>query len=136
LWHSEWMGGGWEDRGSPTWLVNDDEFRRKRNDCGTSRHGASSSEVRRWRTDGPQGGPQKQIHGWRGWRVAIYGEPFMDKEAVDDELAPRSLANDLSSVRVLHAEDVEGVLLPSIDGDERAGWWPAMVVLLERQRVK
>jgi hypothetical protein len=71
-----------------------------------------------------------------GWRVAIYGEPFMDKEAVDDELAPRSLANDLSSVRVLHAEDVEGVLLPSIDGDERAGWWPAMVVLSAQRRAK
>jgi hypothetical protein len=65
-----------------------------------------------------------------GLRVAVDGEPFMDREVAGDELSPGSLADGLSSVRVLRAEDIEGVLLPGFDGDRRAGWWPVMVVLL------
>jgi hypothetical protein len=68
--------------------------------------------------------------------VAVDGEPFTDRVAAGDELAPGSLADSLISVRVLLAEDVEGVLLPDFDGDGRAGRWLAMVVLLERRRVK
>jgi hypothetical protein len=57
-----------------------------------------------------------------GWRVVVDGEPFTDREATSDELAPGSLAERLSSVRVLCTEDIEGVLLPGFDGDGRAGW--------------
>jgi hypothetical protein len=71
-----------------------------------------------------------------GWRVVVDGEPFMDREAVGDELALGPPADCLSSVRVLHVEDVEGVLLPSFDGDGRARLWPTMVVLLVRRRAK
>jgi hypothetical protein len=63
--HSESMGGGWEDRGSPALLVNSDEFQRKRNDSGMSGHGSSSGEVRQWRTDGPRGSFKKQLRGQR-----------------------------------------------------------------------
>jgi hypothetical protein len=68
--------------------------------------------------------------------VAIDGEPFTDREAVGDELTPGSLGDDLSSIRVLGEEDVEGVLLPSFDGDWGASQCPTMVVLLARRRVK
>jgi hypothetical protein len=71
-----------------------------------------------------------------GRRVAIDGEPFMDREAAGDELTPGSLADDLSSVRVVRAEDVEGVLLPGFDGDRRARRWPMTVVLSAPRRAK
>jgi hypothetical protein len=71
-----------------------------------------------------------------GPRVAIDGEPFVDSEAADDELALGSLAEGLSSIRVLHAEDVEGVLLADFDGNGRDGRWLVMVVLLAWRRVK
>jgi hypothetical protein len=62
-----------------------------------------------------------------GWRVAIDGEPFVDREASGDELTPGSLADGLSSIRVL---------LRGFDGDGRAGWWLATVVLSVRRRAK
>jgi hypothetical protein len=129
--HSELMKGGWEDRGSPVRLVNGDEFRQKRNDGSTSEHGASGG-----------GGPVDHGAAFRssymaggGWRVAVDGEPFTDRAVASDELTPESLADGLSSVRVLHTEDVEGVLLPGFDGNGRAGRWLATVVLSARRRV-
>jgi hypothetical protein len=71
-----------------------------------------------------------------GRRVAVDGEPFTDRAAASDELTPESLADGLSSVRVLHTEDVEGVLLPGFDGNGRAGRWLATVVLSTRRRAK
>jgi hypothetical protein len=71
-----------------------------------------------------------------GCRVAVDSEPFVDGEAFCDELAPVSLADNMSSVRLVSVEDVEGVLLHGFDGDGRAGWWPATVVLSARRRVK
>jgi hypothetical protein len=71
-----------------------------------------------------------------GWRVVVDGEPFTGREAAGDELGSGSLADDLSSVRVLRVEHAEGVLLPSFDGDRRAGWWPVMVVLSSWRRAK
>jgi hypothetical protein len=125
------MGGGWEDRSSPVRLVDGDEFRQKKNDGGTSRHRASGG-----------GGPVDHGEAFRssympggGRRVAIDSEPFMDREAASHELTPGSLADSLSLVRVLHTEDVEGVLLPGFDGYGRAGWWSS-IVLSTRRRVK
>jgi hypothetical protein len=71
-----------------------------------------------------------------GRRVAVNGGPFADREAVGNELTPGSLGDGLSSVRVLRAEDDEGVLLLGFDGDGRAGRWMVMVVLSVRMRVK
>jgi hypothetical protein len=63
--HSELMGGGWEDRGSLVQLVDGDEFRWKRNNDGTSGHGASGGEVWWWRIDGPWGSLWRQLRGRR-----------------------------------------------------------------------
>jgi hypothetical protein len=101
--HSESMGGGWEDRGSPAHLGE----------------ALRSSYVARG-----------------GRKVVVNGEPLVNREAVGDELTPGSLADDLRSVRVLHVEDIEGVLLPSFDGDGKAGRWLATMLLSARRRVK
>jgi hypothetical protein len=71
-----------------------------------------------------------------GRRVAVDVEPFTGREAAGDVIAPGSLADGLSLVRVLRAEDVEGVLPPGFDGDGRVGQWLATVVLSAQMRVK
>jgi hypothetical protein len=89
------------------------------------------------------GGPMDHGEGFRssylaggGRRVVVDGEPFTDREAAGDELSPVSLADGLSSVRVLRTKDIEGVLLPGFDDDGRAGLWSAMVVLSTWRRAK
>jgi hypothetical protein len=68
--------------------------------------------------------------------VAVDGEPFTDREAACDELAPGSLDDGLSSVRVLRIEDINDELLPGFDGDGRARQWPATVELSAWRRTK